>query len=255
MQLMFDHTFGKQEDQDLVVTRPLCIFDPEEEQEAIEHGWLALDEPVNGHEVFYQSRSTRINLNKFRPRFREHKIDGEQLHHKIVDASEMVKLLGLPSIYQRYMKRKKFGADYTPFRHYNKRDRFMVFYTGSADNIVGFTKQKTYREEDNHYTTIDDIMVEHPGVESCIHANIAPIGALTLDLELIWAREKGIPFYYLGSGYEQSSVYKAAWQGFEWWTGIEWSTNKKLYRRLCKRDSRLTAFSQLGNLSLIPDRS
>ena len=154
------------------------------------------------------------------------------------------------------MKRKKFGADYTPFRHYHKRDRFMVFYTGQADNIIAFTKQKYYHEEDNHYTTIDDI--DHhdlSGVESCIHANTVPIGALTLDLELQWASERRLHYYYLGSGYEASSEYKANWQGFEWWTGIKWSTDKRLYRRLCRRDSRLSKFSELGNLSLIPDKS
>ena len=34
-----------------------------------------------------------------------------------------------------------------------------------------------------------------------------------------------------------------------------WQANKKQYRRLCKRDSRLTEFSSLGNLSLIQDNS
>ena len=256
MQLMFDHTFGKQEDQDLVISRPLCIFEPDEEQGAIEHGWLALDEPVHGHEVFYQSRSTRINLNKFRPRFREHKIDGEQLHHKIVEASEMVKLLGLPSIYQRYMKRKKFGADYTPFQHYHKRDRFMVFYTGSADNIVGFTKQKKYRYQEDNYSTIDTYDAKDlAGLESVIHANTIPISDITLDLEIEWAQNNYVSYFYVGSGYEKSSEYKANYRGFEWWTGTRWSTNKKEYRRLCRRDSSIDRLSDLGNLSLIRDKT
>ena len=75
-----------------------------------------------------------------------------------------------------------------------------------------------------------------------------------LELELQWASAEGIPYFYMGSGYEQSSEYKAKWRGFQWWTGIEWSTNKRQYRRLCRRDSRLTNFSALGNLSLIPDK-
>ena len=96
MQFIFDHTFGKQEQQDLVVCRPLAIFDNDEEAESIDHGWLALDEPVGGREVFYQSRSTRINLDRFRPRFREHTWRGRRIEIKVIDASEMVKLLGLP---------------------------------------------------------------------------------------------------------------------------------------------------------------
>jgi len=254
MQMMFDHTFGKQEQQDLVVAKPMCIFEREEEQGAIDHGWLALDEPVHGREVFYQSRSTRINMRKWRPRFREHKLNGKHIEYKIIDASDMVRLLGLPHIYEQYMKRKKFGADYTPFRHHHNRDRFMVFYTGTADNIVAFTKQKLYIAEDPHYSQIGDPYVEYAGVESCIHANTAPIGALTLDLELKWASEHQVPFYYTGSGYERSSEYKSSWRGFEWWTGVEWTNNRRLYKRLCGRDSKLTRFSELGNLSLIPDK-
>ena len=61
MELIFDHTLGKQEQQDLVICRPMAIVDQDEEAEALEKGWLALDHPVLGREVFYQSRSTRIN--------------------------------------------------------------------------------------------------------------------------------------------------------------------------------------------------
>jgi hypothetical protein len=59
----------------------------------------------------------------------------------------------------------------------------------------------------------------------------------------------------MGSGYEQGSEYKASYKGFEWWTGTEWSTDKKLYKRLCRRDSRIDSFRDLGNLSLISDKS
>ncbi len=256
MQFIWDHTFGKQEQQDLVVCKPMAIFDDGEESEAIEHGWLALDEPVGGKEVFYQSRSTRINMERFRPRFREHKWQGQRVELKVIDASEMVKLLGLPEIYKQYMKRKKFGADYNPFGHYHKRDQFMLFYIGAADNIVGFTKQKRYHwQEDYTGPTIDDMdQLSLSGLESCIHANTVPISAITMDLEMMWAADNSVPYYYMGSGYEKSSEYKASWRGFEWWTGMEWTSNKRLYKRLCRRDSEISQFSSLGNLSLIRDK-
>ena len=255
MQFFFDHTFGKQEQQDLVICKPMAIFDADEENEAIDHGWLALDAPVGKHkEVFYQSRSTRVDMQKYRPRYKHHTYDGKQLGLKVIDASEMVKLLSLPSIYKQYMKRKKFGADYDPFGHYHARDQFMVFYLGTADNIVGFTKQKRYRYQEDHYSTIDTYdSPDLAGLESVIHANTIPISDITLDMELQWAADHHVAYFYMGSGYENSSEYKANYRGFEWWTGAEWSTNKKQYRRLCRRDSRLNEFSALGNLSLIPD--
>ena len=155
MELIFDHTLGKQEQQDLVICRPMAIVDQDEEAEALEKGWLALDHPVLKKEVFYQSRSTRINLDLYRSRYKEHTYNGQEIGYKIIDASEMVKLLSLPNIYKQYMKRKKFGADYDPFGHYHERDQFMVFYLETADNIVGFTKQKRYRYQEEMYSTID----------------------------------------------------------------------------------------------------
>ena len=130
----------------------------------------------------------------------------------------------------------------------------MLFYIGTADNIIGFTKQKKYRvREDLAGPTIDDVYNSESlaGLESCIHANTVAVSAITMDLEMIWAADHMIPHYYMGSGYENSSEYKASWRGFEWWTGTQWTTNKKQYRRLCKRDSSLNEFSSLGNLSLI----
>ncbi len=256
MELLFDHTLGKQEQQDLVICRPMAIVDHDEEHEAIDRGWLALDHPVMNREVFYQSRSTRIDVDKYRPRYKQHTYQGEEIGYKIIDASEMVKLLSLPSIYKQYMKRKNFGADYDPFGHYHRRDQFMVFYLGTADNVVGFTKQKRYRYQEDNYSTIDTYNSHDlAGLESVIHANTVPISDITLDMEIDWAANNHVRYFYVGSGYEQSSEYKANYRGFEWWTGTEWSTDKKQYKRLCRRDSKLESFSEIGNLSLIPDKS
>jgi len=256
MELIFDHTLGKQEHQDLVICRPMAMVDPDEEHEALDRGWLALDHPVMGKEVFYQSRSTRINLDLYRPRFKQHQHEGQDIGLKIIEASEMVKLLGLPHIYSQYMKRKKFTQDYDPFDKYHKRDQFMIFYTGSADNIIGFTKQKRYRWEDDHYNTIStyDSRDLH-GLESVIHANVAPVSDVTLDMEIEWAADNYVSYFYMGYGYETSREYKANYRGVEWWTGTEWSTNKKEYRRLCRRDSRIENLRDLGNLSLIRDKT
>ena len=256
MELLFDHTLGKQEQQDLVICRPMAIVDQDEESEALDRGWLALDHPVMEREMFYQSRSTRIDVDKYRPRYKRHTYDGQEIGYKVIDASEMVKLLSLPIIYKQYMKRKNFGADYAPFAHYNARDQFMVFYLGTADNIVGFTKQKRYRYQEDNYSTIDMYdSRDLAGLESVVHANTIPISDITLDLEIDWASNNFVRHFYMGSGYEQSSEYKANYKGFEWWTGTKWSTDKRQYRKLCRRDSRIQTLKDVGNLSLIPDNS
>ena len=253
MELLFDHTHGKQQDQDIVICKPMAVVDEDESMEALDTGWLALDHPVgNFKEVWYQSRSTRINMQKYRPRYKKHEWEGKQIGIKVIDASEMVKLLGLPHIYAQYMKRKKFTQDYDPFAHYHARDQFMLFYTGTADNILGFTKQKQYRYQEDNYA-MDERYPDLAGLESVIHANTVDISGLTLDLELEWAIDNYVAYFYMGSGYELSSEYKANYRGFEWWTGTEWSTNKKQYRALCRRDSRIETLADVAKCqSLIP---
>ena len=105
MKLIFDHILGKQEHQDIVICNPLAEVMEEEENEALEEGWLALDYPLKGKEVYYQSRSTRVNLEKFKPRFSSHKLNDKNLKVKEIEANEMVNLVGLPKIYRDYMKR------------------------------------------------------------------------------------------------------------------------------------------------------
>ena len=114
-------------------------------------------------------------MRNIRPRYKRHECEGKEIGVKVIDASEMVKLLGLPHIYKQYMERKKFTQDYDPFAHYHRRDQFMLFYTGTADNILGFTKQKRYRYQEDNYSTIDSYSQDLAGLEVVIHANTVPI--------------------------------------------------------------------------------
>ncbi len=264
MKLIFDHTFGKQEHQDLIVCNPLAEVMEEEENEAIESGWLALDVPIKGTEVFYQSRSTRIDLEKFKPRFSSHKLNGKDLKVKEIEANEMVKLVGLPKIYRRYMKRKEFTKDYNPFQYFHGRDSFLIFYTETPDKIIAFTKLKKYHYQEDAmnqfggYTRqigdpTDDTDYWWAGYESVIHCNTEPISQLTLDIELQWAKEHRAAYFYMGSGYEMSSQYKSKWNGFQWWTGTKWSKSKKLYQKLCRSDSRIQSLPDVSKIpSLLP---
>jgi hypothetical protein len=264
MKLIFDHKLGKVENSDLVICNPLAEVEEEYENEAVETGWLALDYPVNNTEVFYQSRSTRIDLDKYKSRFKSHKLHGEDIKMKEVEANEMLQLVGLPQIYREYMKRKGFKADYNPFKHMHTRDSFLIFYIGKLNNIIAFTKLKKYHYQEDtfgRYTQQlgdpnDDNGLWWAGYESVIHCNKEPISQLTLDMEMAWAKEHRAGYYYMGSGYETSSEYKSKWDGFEWWTGTKWSTSKSLYKRLCRSDSRTKTLNDIAKIpSLLPKAS
>ena len=256
MKLIFDHILGKQEKQDLIICNPLAEIGEEEEHEAVDTGWLALDYPINEKEVFYQCRSTRINLDCYKQRFKSHKLHGKQLKIKELEANEMIKLVGLPKIYRNFMRRKGFTEDYNPFNHMHCRDSFLIFYTDTVDKIIAFTKLKKYHYQEDAFTGMvhadpnnQDTAMFWAGYESVIHCNLDPISQLTLDIELQWAKEHRAAYFYMGAGYETSSQYKSKWVGFEWWTGTKWSKSKKLYQKLCRSDSRIKS---LQDVSMIP---
>ncbi len=261
MELIFDHTVGKQEDQDLVFCRPLAQVEPEEENDALERGWLALDNPINDQEVFYQSRSTRVSLEDWEPKYKSWKIDNEDIRLKHIEANELVKLLGLPNIYKQYMKRKGFKMDYDPFATMNKRDSFLIFYIKEMDNIIGFTKLKSYMFQEDafgrytHQLGDEENEVIFAAYESCLHCNLQPISQITLDMEIKWAKDRDAQHFYLGSGYEASSSYKSKQMNFEWWTGTYWSKSKKQFQKLCRSDSRATTLQDVSKIPSLLSRT
>ena len=162
---------------------------------------------------------------------------------------------GMHEIYNKYLQRKGFKDIYSPFQQISARDSFLVYYTGeNPKDLIGFTKIKKYWMTDD-MDHEDHLFPEHQldyinnmllGVESVLHCNVLPISQITMDMEIQWAKKEKATHFYMGSGYEKSSEYKAHWSGFEWWTGTEWSNNKRKFLRLCKRDSELKLISDLA---------
>ena len=68
------------------------------------------------------------------------------------------------------------------------------------------------------------------------------LGIITLEHEIALAKTLGLDYLYTGPGYEQSSIYKSTFKGFQWFTGMEWSTNVEKYKLLCQRDSKIRSF-------------
>lgn len=253
MELLWNHRFGQQEQQDFVLCRPWAYADQHEDGDMLDGGWLLLDHPYKGRECWYQSRSVRIDRDKYRPRFPKHEYNGRTITIKEIfpRRPEDLKLLPLRKIYTEYLRRKGYPDLYDPFQYLSDRTSFLLFSIG--DEIVGFTKiRKYYWEgvaEEQQYLIPDDewSWLSMAGIETVLHASTVPISAMTADMEIKWSFNQGASYVYLGAGYERGSEYKASFKGFEWWTGEEWSTVKKAYRKLCKRDSQIELIRDLRN--------
>ena len=59
---------------------------------------------------------------------------------------------------------------------------------------------------------------------------------------------------YTGVGYEKSCIYKSDYEGFEFWTGEEWSNDIELYKWLCERDSNTTKTKELDDIKKHDDK-
>ena len=238
----------------MVICRPWAFADKGEDADMLESGWLLLDHRYKGRECWYQSRSTRIDLDSYTPRYRQHTYSGKPItvKHITPQNEDDLKLVGINNVYKQYIRRKKFKDLYDPLSYVCPRTSFLLFYL--EDDLVGFTKLRQYHWHEELMDPNGDMlfpevsnMGSSPGVESVLHASSVPISAMTADLEIQWARDNGAHMYYMGSGYERGSEYKASYKGFEWWTGEVWSTQKKTYRRLCKRDSDIELIRDLRN--------
>ena len=261
MIILWDHSYGKQEQQDLVICRPLGIPESHDEAEMVACGWLALDRPIwhegRWQEAFYQSRSTRVKLRNYRrPReSKEYQYNGKPIQMmEIRPEKNFLRWTGLQQVYDAYLKRTGYRDLYNPLTHVNARDTFLLYYQDEVTNLLGFSKIKRYWWQEDIMSVSrsydDDDAVNNPddclAIESVMHANTVPISKITLDMELVWAKRKGADYFYMGSGYEKSSVYKAHIPGFQYWTGTTWSSNKRRYIKLCERDSKISKISDLA---------
>jgi len=216
MRVTYNHYHGTQERSDLCCYRAELDCEPHEHAAALAQGWLL-------HEGrWYQSRSTRLACDQhdWPAGTQDYSFDIE------ADYSNELK-----AIWCNYLARKGFNLLYDP--GHTDPDALWLVARDRAGTAAGFTKLHAY----------------HGGLESQYNAYAAEsanLGRIMIDHEVALAKTQGLSYLYIGSGYEQSSAYKAHLPGFEWWTGSKWSTDRKTYLNLCQRDSKINSLAALA---------
>lgn len=142
----------------------------------------------------------------------------------------------LSDIYEKYRSKKQF-SDHMPIAKTIElvdRDNKQVIVFRVDGEAVAFT-----------------LVRMHPRVMSSLqfcwdYANPKlRLGFVSQDVEFAVAKQHGCDYVYIGPGYETVCAYKSRLPGFEWWTGSEWSTDRKLYMKLLERDSRLQTIQDI----------
>jgi len=214
----YEHFYGSQERHSLELVKLSLDTTDLDEKEALDNGWLL------SANKWYPCRSVRLEVTKFNTEDLPFQTEIEEIRPSCVF-----------SIYKDYIEYKGFRSLDSDFLYEDDRTRWLILSDQGVP--VAFTKFQLYAG----------------GLESQFnawnyHKPRLSIGKRMLSLEIAHARELGLDYLYIGAGYETGGIYKAELQGFQWWTGSEWSTDKEYYRDLCIRDSNIKTLYELSDI-------
>lgn len=195
-----------------------AFFEREEYSEALKTGWFPYS-----NKFWFQSRSTRINISKYKPSKKILKLSNKIKAFPSLNFSEDRKTF-LKSIYNKYLTYKDFDDRSLTINDMIKNSDGALYYFYNA-KIIGFSFYKIINDA---YLSIEFAWdYEQPKLS---------LGHVSIYHEIMYAKMKRCKYFYMSSGYETCSLYKADYPGFEWWTGSNWSKDVDQYKKLCYAD-------------------
>lgn len=253
MRVYFKHYSGAITEYDYLFFDCMAEVDLEEEDEALDQGWLPDDYLIKKHYAgdilkshWYQARQTRINLAKFsetrqtkKARKKCKDITTECIG---VNEADLSILQGIFDQYFEYRNFKKWELKPLTLSEPNRK-YFLIYYL--KDQPIAFTFMRDVGSN-SVFSTQFAWNYENPKLYLGKYANLA---------EIDYCIEQGKNYMYLGFGYEKSCIYKADYEGFEFWTGEEWSDDIERYKFLCERDSELKSLHELEKCKEYDDRN
>lgn len=250
MKIYFKHYCGAITQYDYLFFDCMAKVGLHEEDIALQEGWLPddyskpkkmskMDLFEEGRSDWYQARQTRIDLSLFKDtrRTRKARKKCKQVTVEYLNALDVKNhdLNIFNNIFDKYFKYRGFkGWDLEPLIS-SEIDRkfFLVYYIN--DEPIAFTFMRDVGSN-SVFSTQFAWNYENPKLYLGKYANLA---------EIDYCIEANKDYMYLGFGYEKSCIYKSDYEGFEFWTGEEWSDDIDHYKFLCERDSELKSLHEL----------
>jgi hypothetical protein len=224
MQIIFSNVFGCHSKSEFILNNAELINVSEEEYDiALSQGWLITAKQNKPH--WYQSRSTRTRLSLTNYSFNN--------EFSVIDHTALANELDV--VYTLYCKHKHYNK-YFEVDEFLDIDQVIGYY--DSTKLTAWTKLRQYSEN-----SIESVLFAWDYTKPETH-----LGLTSLRCELAWAKQQGYEYFYMGPGYEKNSIYKSDIDGFEWWTGREWSQDTEEYTWLCKRDSKVASYHQIHSV-------
>ena len=251
MRIYFKHYSGAIMQYDYLFFDCMAEVPLSEEDKALSEGWLPDDYLIKKDSLgnilkshWYQARQTRIDLSKFYDTRRTKKARKKckEITTKCLNAKE-VDLNILNDIFSKYFEYKNFKKwDLNPLISAEPhRKYFLIYYQDNKPIAFTFMRDVGLNSV---FSTQFAWNYENPKLYLGKYANLA---------EIDYCIEHNKDYMYLGFGYEKSCIYKADYEGFEFWTGEEWSDDTEHYKWLCERDSKIIKTSDLDKIKRYDD--
>ena len=243
MKIFFDHITGKLTNYDLLYSLPLAEFEESEYDYAFNNGWLPLSwyyTKIN-HLTWINARSSRLQLSEFTfSKKQKYTLNKKDIYVHTYDKLPWHLEDDIANIYKKYIQHKNYyevnnEKESEEFMRDDPIDwKYFVYYQDNKP--IAFTELITFNK---HLVTGQFAWdYEDPKLG---------MGSFATLYEIKWALDNGYNKYYLSYAYENSSMYKSKYDGFEFWTGREWLNDKTIYKNLCNNDEHIKNFTDLND--------
>jgi len=217
MKIQYSTNFGKFTSYDFSITSVTALVSADEHLLALGQGFIWRNQE------WQQCRSTRVCL--------------ADTSYRLYESSAILTVYDydeLMIINKRYLSCR--GYEYNPADvHISPHDTIWGYYHN--DMLIAWSRIHNYNgARETAYFAWDSIDMN------------LRIGTKSLQHEIAWAKELNDEYLYLGPGYESCSIYKSRMQGFEWWTGSEWSHDLEQYTWLCERETSVNNFKEFETI-------
>lgn len=217
MKVYFDHVngFGKISDYEVIINCAYGILESDEtETNALEGGWIPWKDR------WYNERSTRINLERFKPTKTTKRLSNKI---KTIKRSFSDNLEDYQELHKKYCL-------------YNSFKRNISLSSFEDCNVIEYWTDKL--NAISIYKIFENNMVAYQFIWDYEDPKLS-LGNVAQMFECEVAKQMNCKYVYLLGGYEKCCEYKSNYLGFEFWTGNKWSEDVELYKNLVARDEKI----------------
>jgi hypothetical protein len=253
MKLFFDHILCQQSDKDLNFALVSAYFNKEEEEYALNNGWVPFTSWYDYQSnfstksfqenkiIWVQVRSSRINIEKFSLNKNQRRLLKNNITTKFIEKNDQLDFEKIYKIYYDYCVFKNF-VDVKPLdqfleRYKNDTLKYLCFY--EKNELVAFC------------------MVEFLGGQMYSHQFCwnyhnpkLSLGIFSQIQEVELAKSRSIKYVFIGGVSEEYGLYKTKFNGFEYWDGRNWCEDDQTIQILLKKDSDLKTLKELYDFTL-----